>query len=331
MLGPFCKEVCPKDCCGSQDNFQAALASGNMDYLQTIRSANPCQGKHQFNSEKSSTYKRNGRAFQLVYGTGASGGFLGKDTVEMANLTVTDQVFGQATALAPFFAGQPLDGILGLGYPTIAEDNVVPFVNNLIAQKVIKKPMFGVYMEKLDDYEHIKVGGEITFGNYDSSKFSGNITWQPVASKGYWELRMDSVRVGRGEVKLSEGRYSVISDTGTSMIVGPSRAVHAIAEEVGAEFSRENQIFFVDCNKAANMPDIRLVFNGEEFAISSNSYVLKAGPNTCILGFGMMPPGRQSRHPIDWILGDVFIREWYQIYDFGSDQVGFAKARPKAL
>lgn len=41
-----------------------------------------------------------------------------------------------------------------------------------------------------------------------------------------------------------------------------------------------------------------------------------------MLGFQPSPAGGG----VDWILGDVFIRDWYQIYDFGQNRVGFAKA-----
>lgn len=28
-----------------------------------------------------------------------------------------------------------------------------------------------------------------------------------------------------------------------------------------------------------------------------------------------------------WIIGDVFLRKWYTVYDLGRNAVGFAKAR----
>lgn len=42
----------------------------------------------------------------------------------------------------------------------------------------------------------------------------------------------------------------------------------------------------------------------------------------CVFGF----QGIDGSSPVDWILGDVFIRDWYQIYDFGNARVGFAKS-----
>ena len=35
-----------------------------------------------------------------------------------------------------------------------------------------------------------KAGGELIFGGVDSSKYSGSITYIPVAIEGYWEFQM---------------------------------------------------------------------------------------------------------------------------------------------
>jgi len=65
------------------------------------------------------------------------------------------------------------------------------------------------------------------------------------------------------------------------------------------------------------------VFQGKEFAVSPDSYLIEMDAQTCMLGFSPDPDGGS----IDFILGDVFIREWYQIYDFGQNRVGFAHAK----
>lgn len=68
--------------------------------------------------------------------------------MQFGGITVKNQTFGQATELATFFAGQPMDGILGMGYPEIAVDGVRPVINTMIDQGLLKEPVFGVYMTK---------------------------------------------------------------------------------------------------------------------------------------------------------------------------------------
>jgi Eukaryotic aspartyl protease len=76
-----------------------------------------CTGKHKYNSAHSSTYYPNGKAIQIQYGTGSMQGYLSGDEVALAGVKLHNVTFAEATSLAQFFDGVPMDGILGLGYP----------------------------------------------------------------------------------------------------------------------------------------------------------------------------------------------------------------------
>lgn len=65
-------------------------------------------------------------------------GVLDQDVAELAGLTLRNITFGEATSLADFFQGQPLDGILGLAYPSIAADSVVPVFDAMMKQRLLK-------------------------------------------------------------------------------------------------------------------------------------------------------------------------------------------------
>ena len=65
---------------------------------------------------------------------------------QFAGLTVQKQKFGLATTIADVFGHQPIDGIMGLGWPALAEDNVVPPMQNLLDQ--LDKPIFTVWMDR---------------------------------------------------------------------------------------------------------------------------------------------------------------------------------------
>ncbi|KAK6757784.1 hypothetical protein RB195_015542 [Necator americanus] len=95
------------------------------------------------------------------YGTGSASGFLGMDTVRFGSaqseqLVVESVVFGQATILAPFFARQPVDGILGLAFKSIAVDGVTPPFLKAVDDGLVD-PIFTVFLKnmtkvKIDDY-----------------------------------------------------------------------------------------------------------------------------------------------------------------------------------
>lgn len=97
---------------------------------------------------------------------------------KFGGISVQSTVFGQANGLAAFFADQPLDGILGLAFPEIAEDGVTPVFQRMIRLKLVDQPVFGVYFtEASKDGE---VAGLMTLGGYDTTKFTGPITYVPV-------------------------------------------------------------------------------------------------------------------------------------------------------
>lgn len=48
--------------------------------------------------------------------------------------------------MADFFAGYPLDGILGLGFPEISSDSVTPVFDEMWAQGLLAANEFGVYL-----------------------------------------------------------------------------------------------------------------------------------------------------------------------------------------
>lgn len=106
-----------------------------------------------------------GRDWSIQYGTGSASGFLGKDTVALGDqgldqLVIPKVTFGQAVHLADFFAGQPLDGILGLAFPRLAVDNVKPVFQEAIDQKLVDKPIFTVWLRKDGADAQGKKGGK---------------------------------------------------------------------------------------------------------------------------------------------------------------------------
>jgi hypothetical protein len=91
----------------------------------------PCDKKQKFDYKKSTTYQRDGRNWSVHYGSGSAAGFLGIDTVSLGDrgttqLDIEKTTFGQANDLSSYFTDQPLDGILGLAFRSIADDNVQP-------------------------------------------------------------------------------------------------------------------------------------------------------------------------------------------------------------
>lgn len=58
--------------------------------------------------------------------------------------------------------------------------------------------------------------------------------------------------------------------------------------------------------------------------MTAQNLFIEVDENVCVFGFVGMS---STSFGAQWILGDPFIREYCNIYDIGTKQIGFAKAR----
>jgi len=262
-----------------------------------------CTGKDQYNSASSSSYQANGTSITIQYGTGSMSGILDEDTINIAGTNLPQVTFGEAQSLADFFANEPLDGILGLGWPSIAADGVTPVFNQWMEEGM--NSVFSVYLDSSEGC----TGSEIVFGGIDPKYDGGNIQYVPLTSQGYWQINLVSVVINGNDVSGCNGECSAIVDTGTSLIVGPTSAV--------SSFPTVNS----DCSNLNSLPVLSFSLGD-----SSNPITLKLPPSIYVIKFnGQCDLGIQGADglPVQWILGDAFIRNFYTVFDVGNSQVGF--------
>ncbi|TKR76285.1 hypothetical protein L596_017444 [Steinernema carpocapsae] len=306
--------------------------SSNLWVIDSNCNSQACQGypgeppKHRFNTGASITYKNIGTPFSIQYGSGSCDGTLGQDTVQFAGLTVKTQVLGVASSIADVFGNQPVDGIMGLGWPALAVDGVIPPVQNLISQGSLDKPLFSVWMDRKIQTDQGNPAGLITYGAIDGQNCDSHINYVPLTSKTYWQFAQSG---------FSSGSYSysntdqVISDTGTSWIYAPQAVVDGVLQITGAQDTGEG-VYAVPCSQMKTLPDWVLTIGGQQYTIPSVEYVLDLGlgGGQCALTLNTMFGGGYMP---SWILGDTFIRSYCNFYDVGNSRIGFSKAHHTGL
>ncbi|KAI5278542.1 cathepsin D [Manis pentadactyla] len=291
-----------------------------------------CWVHRKYNSGKSSTYKENGTSFDIHYGSGSLSGYLSQDTVLVpckaaspapSGIKVERQTFGEATKQPGItFIAAKFDGILGMAYPRISVDGVLPVFDNLMQQKLVDKNIFSFYLSRDPSAE---LGGELMLGGTDSRYYKGPLNYFNVTRQAYWQIHMDQIDIG-SSLTLCKGGCEAIVDTGTSLMVGPVEEVRELQKAIGAIPLIQGE-YMIPCEKVSGLPDITLKLGGTDYKLSAEDYTLKvsqAGKTVCLSGFMGMdipPPGG----PL-WILGDVFIGRYYTVFDRDENRVGLAEA-----
>ncbi|CAL8304557.1 unnamed protein product [Lota lota] len=295
-------------------SFKVVFDSGssNLWVPSVYCSSAACNNHDKFVPSASSTFRNNGQALSIRYGTGSMTGFLGYDTVTIAGAAVLNQIFGLSQSEAPFMQYMKADGILGLAYPRLSASGATPVFDNMMKQGLVTQDMFSVYLSK-----NSAQGSVVTFGGVDPNHYYGSISWIPLSNELYWQITVDSVTIN-GQVVACNGGCQAIVDTGTSLIVGPNSDIASINSAVGATSS--NGDFVVNCNSIYQMPAVVFHISGQEFTIPASAYVRQSQYYGCRTGIGN---GGSDL----WILGDVFIRQYYSIFSRAQNMVGLAMAR----
>jgi len=278
-----------------------------------------CKLHSKYDSSKSSTYVKNGTNFAIRYGSGSLSGFTSQDSVTVGSVTVPNLLFAEAVKEPGVaFIAAHFDGIMGFGFPEISVNGMTPFFQGALAAGAIKEAKFAFYLEKSGS-----TGGELSLGGADSTKYTGDFTYTPITTKGYWQFSVAAVTVGGNSFASTT---EAIADTGTSLLVVPTTVFTSLLTKfpAGAVKPLLHGEYMVDCSKVSTLPTISFSIGGKEFALEGSDYVLNV-QGQCLLGFlGLdVPP---PRGPL-WILGDVFLRKYYTVFDYGNAQIGFAKSK----
>ncbi|GAA5940521.1 proteinase A [Sporobolomyces koalae] len=298
-------------------SFKVILDTGssNLWVPSTRCSSIACFLHSKYDAKASSTYKANGTEFKIQYGTGSLEGVISNDVMSIGDLTIKKQDFAESTVEPGLtFAFGKFDGILGLGYDTISVQHVVPPFYNMVNQGLLDDPVFAFWLGS--DPEQ----GVATFGGVDKSHYTGDIHYIPVRRKGYWEIELEKVKFGDETLELENTGAAI--DTGTSLIALPTDLAEIINRDIGAKKSWNGQ-YTVECSTIPSLPSLSLYFDGKPYTISAEDYILQV-QGTCISAFtGIDIPAPVG--PI-WIVGDVFLRKFYSVYDLGKNAVGLAKS-----
>ncbi|ORX35530.1 aspartic protease [Kockovaella imperatae] len=290
--------------------------TGSSDLWVPTQNSNGRNDGTHFNTAKSSTYRNTGQSFSDQYGSGSCSGTLATDTVSFGSLKVSTQYFGAVTKVSTDFDNTPATGLCGLAYQSIASTGHAPLPMNLYNTGKISTPEFGFRITA-----DTSSGAELTLGGIASDYASAAFKSTPVTSQTYYEVNTNGITVGGSVVS---GSFPAAIDTGTTLIYVPTSAASAFWNAIPGTSSNDDGSYNYPCSYSGTVgfsfPNIgNLNFNLNDLYAGNN------GDGTCVgavLGQDIQDVNGNNFA----IIGDVFIKSYYTVFNFGSNYVAFSPA-----
>ena len=262
--------------------------------------------------------------YQLMYGQGQGYGHLTYDQIHFGeNLTANAQPFLLVPAIQNMGTLMG-DGILGLGFKSLSENHAT-FLDTLQEQGVIENKVFSMYLGS-DPTSTGDETGDFILGGYDPYYMTSEFTHFDVTDDNYWAINFQGVKLGNQSLSLPKGAKAII-DSGTSLMSFPSSTVKDISSYLSSMGIFCNVVaglpIFCDCpNSFDDFPNITLTFDQEWSAtLTGRDYVTNVA-GECMLGFQLVDYMNYV------ILGDIFMRKYYTLFDADNMRIGFADAIP---
>lgn len=265
-----------------------------------------------------------GSAFNIDYTSGQVKGKVAKQEFSFAGFE-TPVTFGLADTVDSSFSGFPIDGVMGLPATDKSPDTIPGIINTLFSENLIQQRVFGINLGIAND---TKDEGSFTIGGVDESKFKGDIQYIPLISNpsagqaGFWEVDIQGVYIS--DEQLDMPNRTAIVDSGTTLLILPPEDALDIHKYI-ANSKTDGTNFVIPCNTSLVLS---LSFDQDKsriWYINPSEYVGEVydeDAGTCISNIqGITLEGDQPR----WILGDVFLKNIYTVFDMDNQKVGFAQ------
>ncbi|KAG9077974.1 Type I transmembrane sorting receptor [Ceratobasidium sp. UAMH 11750] len=297
--------------------FRIIFDTGSADlWVPSFSCQGPgCKDKARYTPSSSSSAARivSEKEFSISYGDGSTvSGPIYLDTVSAGGLSATRQIFSAVTNESSIFAQDPSDGIMGLGFSSISYMGAPTFFENLVSQKVVNSAVFSMYLASN--------GSELYLGGTNSALYTGDITYSALTSKTYWLTNGESSV--NGKVAYKGG---MIIDSGTTLMVGEANSVKAWWQTVqGAKpcttCGGEGYYTF----PCSSPPKVAFSFGGASYDLKSDFFNIGSADPSGQACVGALA-GSSGVPENVWVVGDVFMRNVYTVFDQGNARVGFAK------
>ncbi|KAJ5113349.1 hypothetical protein N7456_001883 [Penicillium angulare] len=339
---------------GSSDTYVmeegfTCVGSDNM-----IESRDQCQYSNRTYHE-SETYRQiPGQIFGIKYGAGTASGRMAYEQVTMGNTTVLSQKVGIANVSQPM-GDYISSGLVGLAYPALTSahpsnhtgnsttywrDRLVysPLLNTMAEQGQID-PYFSLALAHTPQNASTSFGGYITLGGLPPVKHSSHFSTVPVEitsqlplwytsgkkTLSYWSLTVENATYGSSANNLTTNStsFQVFVDSGNDKSYLPVELADAINARFDPPATKDSSgLYIVDCN--AKSPEFGLTIGDQTFFHNGSDLIYKTSDGPCVSAVGSSESASVDGLNFN-IIGVPLLKNVVAVFDFGKDQMRFAK------
>ncbi|EFY87608.1 hypothetical protein J3459_008564 [Metarhizium acridum] len=292
------------------------LDTGSSDFWVFSTDTTPSMVHDQglYNANKSTTsHFLTGESWKIKYGDNASAsGYVYTDRVQIGETYVDTQAVQVAVNVTEDLSEDKfVSGILGMANSAANTVRPTPqrtYIDNI--KNDLALPLFTANLQR-------QAPGSYNFGYIDDFEYTGDISYTPIERTfPLWMVHTTGYRIGKTSHDKS---INAIVDTGTSLLLLPETVVsNYYAKVKGSSVDPRLGMRVVPCN--ANLPDFYLTIGSYRGRVPGSymNYGRVSG-NSC---FG----GIQSSDALPFsVLGDVFLKTQFVVFDYGNARVGFAR------
>lgn len=305
---------------------------------------------------KSETYRQvQGEMFGVKYGAGTASGHLAYEQVTMENITVLSQKVGIVNGSQPM-GDEVNSGLLGLGYPSLTSAHPANHTGNGTAywhDRIVYNPLLYTMSEQglMDPYFSLALahtpqnvstafGGYMTLGGLPPVKHSSYFSTVPVEitekiplwytsgkkTRSYWSITVGNVTYGSSSNNLTTNStsFQAFVDSGNYISYLPT----AVVEPINALFSppatydSSSGMYTVACS--AKAPEFGLTIGDQTFYHKGSDLIYKTSDGYCISNLASSEEVSVGGLYLN-IIGVPFLKNVVAVFDFGEDQMRFAK------
>jgi cathepsin D len=249
---------------------------------------------------------------------------------------------------------------MGLSFPNLSSLQYTPIFDTIIHKHLLKHNWFSFYITGQEE----EAKSQVILGEPSNEFYEGEINWHPVSEESYWQVEMKDILLNGQNTNLCTGPCKLVIDTGTSIITGPTddlehllnmlplnscenlQGMPVLGFAVGDKvyemepseyiiFSHYHSSSFVETeNKIEKVKsgvklrsELSTITDMESDTVSNSSIEKKFKSKTrnckrAFMPLDVPPP----RGPL-WVLGDIFLRKYFIIFDRDQKRIGIAKRR----